>query len=321
MIVPLSAARIPIGISDCLTGSPVRFNGGHKQSSLCTGLLAQWFELVPFCPEVAIGLGTPRQPIRLVGDPHAPQALGTRDATLEVTPDLAAYGEAVAESHPQLCGFVVMQKSPSCGMERVKVYQSNGQPASETGSGVFTQALMRANPLLPVEEDGRLNDPVLRENFILRVMVTAAWKQLCADGLSAGGLIDFQSRHKYLLLAHHPEAYRRLGRMLANLRETDLKALAKTYFAELITALQHKANRKSHSNVLEHIAGHFKRALAGSERAELRDLIERYRLGQVPLVVPMTLLKHHLLRHPDDYLNRQSYLQPYPAELSLRNAI
>lgn len=321
MILPFPAARIPIGISDCLTGSPVRFNGGHKQSSLCTGLLAQWFDLVPFCPEVAIGLGTPRQPIRLVGDPHAPQALGTRDPSLDVTASLAGYGDAVAQAHPELCGFIVMQKSPSCGMERVKVYQNTGQPAQETASGVFTQALMLANPLLPVEEDGRLNDPILRENFIVRVMITAAWKQLNAEGLSAGRLIDFHSRHKYLLLAHHPEAYRRLGRMLANLREADLQALSRTYFAELITALKHKASRKSHSNVLEHIAGHFKRALAGSERAELHQLIERYRLGQVPLVVPMTLLKHHLLRHPDGYLNRQSYLQPYPAELSLRNAI
>ncbi|UAW97915.1 DUF1722 domain-containing protein [Halopseudomonas nanhaiensis] len=313
--------RIPIGISDCLTGSPVRFNAGHKHSALCTEQLGQWFDLVPFCPEVAIGLGTPRQPIRLVGDPTSPRALGTRDPSLDITSQLLGYGEAVAAAHPELCGFILMQKSPSCGMERVKVYQDNGQPAPLTGSGLFAQALMRTNPHLPVEEEGRLNDPVLRENFITRVMVTSAWKQLQSTGLSRSQLIDFHARHKYLLLAHNPAAYRRLGRMLANLSEADLEQLAGDYFADLIISLKSKASRRSHSNVLEHIAGHFKRSLAGHEKSELRSLIEQYRLGMVPLVVPITLLKHHLMNHPDAYLGRQAYLQPYPAELSLRNAI
>lgn len=313
--------RIPIGISDCLTGSPVRFNAGHKHSPLCTEQFGQWFDLVPFCPEMAIGLGTPRQPVRLVGEPSAPRAIGTRDAALDVTSKLLDYGDAVAAEHPELCGFILMQKSPSCGMERVKVYQDNGQPAPQTGSGLFAQALMRANPLLPVEEEGRLNDPVLRENFITRVMVTAAWKQLRAEGLIRSQLIEFHARHKYLLLAHNPAAYRRLGRMLANLAEGDFEQLASDYFADLIMSLKSKASRRSHSNVLEHIAGHFKRSLAGHERSELRDLIGQYRLGMVPLVVPITLLKHHLLNHPDAYLDRQTYLQPYPAELSLRNAI
>ncbi len=314
-------ARIPIGISDCLTGSPVRFNAGHKHSSLCTEQLGQWFDLVPFCPEIAVGLSTPRQPVRLVGEPSAPRAVGTRDASLEVTDELSVYGETVAAMHPHLCGFILMQKSPSCGMERVKVYLDNGQPAPQTGSGLFAKALMQANPLLPVEEEGRLHDPVLRENFVMRVTVTAAWKQLIDNGLTRVRLIDFHSRHKYLLLAHDPQAYRRLGRLLANLRDCDLERLAEDYFADLIVSLKRKASRRSHSNVLEHIAGHFKRALAGHEKSELQDLIEQYRLGMVPLVVPVTLLKHHLLNHPDAYLDSQAYLQPYPAELSLRNAI
>ena len=316
-----TSTRIPIGISECLIGNPVRFNAGHKRSSLCTEQFANWFDLVPFCPEVAIGLGTPRQPIRLVGNALAPQAIGTRDATLNVTSKLLDYGEAVAAAHPELGGFIFMQKSPSCGMERVKLYLENGQPASSTSSGLFARALMRANPLLPIEEEGRLHDPVLRENFITRVMVSAAWKQSLAQGLTSSRLIDFHSRHKYLLLAHDPQAYRRLGRMLANLGNCELQTLANDYFADLIVSLKRKASRCSHGNVLEHIAGHFKRALAGHEKAELRDLIEQYRLGMVPLVVPITMLKHHLLNHPDAYLARQAYLQPYPVELSLRNAI
>lgn len=312
---------IPIGISACLVGQPVRFNGGHKHSSLCTAQLGPAFTLVPFCPEVAVGLDTPRQPIRLVGEPQAPRVLGSQDPTLDLTEPLQRYGAQVAANHPELCGFILMQKSPSCGLQRVKLYQADGQLQPKTSSGAFASALRQANPWLPIEEEGRLHDPVLRENFITRVEVYAQWRQQLEPQLSAAALLAFHARHKYLLLAHHPESYRRLGQRLANLRRADLGATAQAYFQKLMEALSRPASRQRHSNALEHIAGHFKRALNPAEKHELSELIGHYRQGLVPLVVPITLLKHHLLKHPDSYLQQQSYLQPHPPELSLRNAI
>ncbi|TVP89734.1 MAG: DUF1722 domain-containing protein [Pseudomonadaceae bacterium] len=317
----VDSQRIPIGISQCLLGSPVRFNGGHKHSRLCTVQLGDCFDLVPFCPEVSIGLGTPREPIRLVGEPSQPRVVGSKTPTLDVTDDLRSYGRKVADEQTHLCGFILMQKSPSCGMERVKVYQSNGHPAQGTAAGAFAAELMRQRPLLPVEEEGRLHDPVLRENFVTRVMVYAAWQQLLAEGLDAKRLLKFHARHKYLLLAHHPQHYQRMGHLLANLAAADLPHIADSYFELLMVALKKVANRGSHSNVLAHIAGHFKRVLSSDERQELETLITDYRQGQVPLVVPLTLLKHHLMKHPDDYLHQQAYLQPHPPGLSLRNAI
>ncbi|MAH00639.1 MAG: hypothetical protein CMK85_09265 [Pseudomonadales bacterium] len=319
---PRSSARIPVGISQCLIGDPVRFNAGHKHSRLCTDQLGALFDLRPVCPEVAVGLGTPRKPIRLVGDPTAPRAVGTVNRDMDVTEALQHYADEVHAGSNDLCGFIVMQKSPSCGMERVKVYEENGHPASATGQGVFTARLMQHNPLLPVEEEGRLHDPVLRENFVNRVIVYADWQQLLRDGLSASNLLAFHAKHKYLLMAHQAPGYKRMGQLLANPGKGEqLEQTATAYFSELMTALRRPASRRGHSNVLQHVAGHFKRVLNPPEKAELQQLIVRYRNGVVPLVVPMTLLQHHLLRHPDPYLLQQAYLQPHPPELSLRNAI
>lgn len=316
-----TADKIPVGISQCLLGDAVRFNGGHKHSTLCTQQLGEYFDLQPFCPEVAIGLGTPRQPIRLVGKPEAPRVIGTKDASLDVTLPLTEYAAEVSASNQALCGFILMQKSPSCGMERVKVYLENGNPATVTASGAFAAELMRRNPLLPVEEEGRLQDPVIRENFVTRVIVFAGWKRLLAAGLTASALLGFHSRHKYLLLAHHPQHYSAMGKLLADLRNADLQAVASEYEQLLMQGLKTKANRGTHSNVLEHVAGHFKKVLRSEERSELNTVIHQYRRGMVPLVVPITLLKHHLLNHPDPFLDKQAYLQPHPIELSLRNAI
>lgn len=312
---------IRIGISACLLGAPVRFNGGHRQSQLCSEVLARHFEFVAVCPEVAIGLGTPRETIRLVGDPAAPRARGSRSSALDVTDALDAYGRRVAAELPDICGYILMQKSPSCGMQRVKVYQDNGYPADGGASGIFAAALMRARPELPVEEDGRLNDPILRENFLTRVFAYAEWRRLLDAGLTRGALIGYHSRYKYQLMANSPEHYRRLGRLLADLAGRDLAELAHGYFAELMQGLRVSATRGTHSNVLQHLAGYLKKALSREERHEMQQLIEQYRRGVVPLVVPLTLLKHHFRRHPDEYVASQAYLQPHPEDLSLRNAI
>ncbi|EIK53673.1 hypothetical protein YO5_15220 [Stutzerimonas stutzeri TS44] len=310
-----------IGISACLLGEPVRFNAGHKQSALCREVLAQHLQFVPLCPELAIGLGTPREPIRLVGTAEQPRARGSVHAELDVTEQLAAYGREVAAQLGDISGFILMQKSPSCGMERVKLYGENGHSLPATASGIFARALMEARPDLPVEEDGRLHDPVLRENFLTRVYAHAQWQRLLRDGLSHRAIVDFHSRYKYQLMAAHPQQYRALGRRVANLREQALEDFAPQYLRDFMQALGRPATRGTHCNVLQHLCGYLKNALAPADRHELGRLIEQYRSGIVPLVVPLTLLKHHLRHHPHAYLERQAYLQPHPEALSLRNAI
>lgn len=312
---------IKVGISACLLGAPVRFNGGHKKSHLCKDVLSQYFTYAPVCPEQAIGLGTPREPIRLVGETNNPRAVGTVNAELDVTDALSAYGQRTAAELTDLCGFILMQKSPSCGMERVKVYQYSGHTAEHGGVGLFAAALMRAQPNLPVEEDGRLNDPVLRENFITRVFAYAEWRELLNSGLSRKKLYDFHARYKYQLMANSPADCSALGRLLANNQQLRLGILATQYFSLFMQALKKIANRGSHTNVLQHISGYIKRSLDAEDKHELQTLISQYRKGIVPLIVPLTLLKHHFKRHPDRYIAEQVYLQPHPENLSLRNAI
>ncbi len=317
------SARPPIkvGISACLLGSPVRFNGGHKESRLCSETLASHFEFVPVCPEVAIGLGTPREPIRLVGEPDSPRAVGSVHAERDVTDALIAYGNRVAAELQDLSGFILMQKSPSCGMERVKVYQANGHPVDGGGSGLFARALMKARPDLPIEEDGRLNDPVLRENFLTRVFAHAEWQRLVAAGLTARALVEFHSRYKYQLMATDPLQYKALGRLVATVGKQPLETFAPAYFSQLMRALKKTASRGTHSNVLQHLSGYLKHDIGQDDKQELQRLISQYRQGIIPLVVPMTLLKHHFRRHPDRYIATQAYLQPHPEDLSLRNGI
>lgn len=312
---------IKIGISSCLLGNPVRFNGGHKASRLCSETLAHHFEFVPVCPEVAIGLGTPREPIRLVGDPDSPRAVGTKHPELDVTEALTAYGKRIAAELTDVSGYILMQKSPSCGMERVKVYQANGHPVEGGGSGLFAHALMQARPDLPIEEDGRLNDPVLRENFLTRIFAYAEWQRLLEAGLTRKRLVEFHSRYKYQLMATDPLQYKALGQRVATVGNTPLEAFAPAYFSQLMSALKTTASRGTHSNVLQHLSGYLKRDLEREDKQELQRLIAQYREGIVPLVVPLTLLKHHFRRHPDRYIANQAYMQPHPEDLSLRNGI
>ena len=314
----MNEAKIRIGISACLLGAPVRYNGGHKRSTLCTEVLAEHFELVPLCPEMGMGLGTPRPTIRLVGEPEAPRALMPQEQDRDVSEELRAQVDRVPAG---LSGFVLMQKSPSFGLHRVKLYRDNGHLAEKGSRGIFAAALHARYPELPLEEEGRLHDPVLRENFLNRVFVHARWQRLLADGISRQGLIDFHARHKYLLMATHPQQQKALGRLLGHLGQQDLHELATRYFRELMSALSRPATRGTHSNVLQHLSGYLKQHLGSQERAELQHLITQYRGGVIPLVVPLTLLRHHFNRHPDAYIARQDYLRAYPDALSLRNSI
>lgn len=315
------SAKPKIAISACLMGVEVRYNGGHKESRLCSRVLTEHFDFVPLCPEVAIGMGTPREPIRLVGDPEQPRAVGTVDATLDVTQPLVEYGERMAAQVGDLCGYIFMQNSPSCGLERVKVYQANGIPHRNGGRGLYAQAFCQKHPDLPVEEAGRLNDPVLRENFLTRVYVYRDWQALLKQGLTRRALTDFHSRCKYLLMAHHPVQYKTLGNLLGSMGKGDPNLIGPRYFSELMAALSQCATRGTHSNVLQHLSGYLKQAISREDKQEVLHVIGQYRHGIVPLVVPLTLLKHHFRQHPDPYIAQQLYLQPHPENLSLRNAI
>ncbi|AGZ37054.1 DUF1722 domain-containing protein [Pseudomonas sp. SWI6] len=322
MLEPSAHRKPRIGISACLTGHNVRYNGGHKASELCLGQLEQHFEWMPVCPEVAIGLGIPRDAIRLVGDPEKPEVVGTRNPGTDLSGPLRAYGEQMATQLHDICGYIFMQKSPSCGLERVKVYQEAGHPARKGGRGAFAAAFCERRPDLPVEEEGRLHDPVLRENFISRVYAYADWQHLLAEGLSRGALIRFHSRYKYLLMANNPQAYRELGRLLGNMRkDDDPLVIGPRYFSLLMQALRRCASRGTHGNVLQHLTGYLKDSLSSQDKAELQTIIGQYQQGVIPLVVPLTLLKHHLRKHPDPYLLQQAYLQPHPEDLGLRNAV
>ncbi|WP_432698263.1 DUF1722 domain-containing protein [Marinobacterium sp. YM272] len=313
--------KIPVGISSCLLGQEVRYNGGHKRSRYCIDVLSDCFEFEPFCPEMAIGLGVPREPIRLVGEAdETPRALGTVDASIDVTEPLLKAGRDIAAERSHLRGYVLMKGSPSCGMERVKVYHPNGMP-NTSDSGIFVRALREANPALPLEEEARLNDAVLRDNFIARVFAYDDWITSVESDPSYHNLIQFHSRQKYLLMAHHYQGYRELGRYLAEAHELPLEQAMHEYILAFMRHMSHRATRKTHTNVLMHMLGYMKKSLDTEVKQELIDSIEEYRLGQVPLVAPLVILKHYLKRYGGDYICEQTYLNPYPHQLGLRNYI
>lgn len=310
--------RIRIGISSCLLGQRVRYDANHKLDTYITQTLGRHFEFLPVCPEVAIGLGVPRPPIRLVGDPNDPRAVGVKDPSLDVTARLAAYGRHQAERLGAISGYILKSRSPSCGMERVKVYGQGG--AGRPGRGVYAAAFMAERPELPVEEEGRLGDPTLRANFIERVFAYRRWQRLVEEGLTARRLVAFHTAHKLTLMSHG-ERGDPLGRLVARAGSGDRRALGEEYPRRFMEILARPATRARHTNVLMHVLGYLRRSLDPEDRRELRELIEQYRTSALPLSVPTTLLRHHFRRHPDPWIARQVYLYPDPRELALRDAV
>ena len=309
--------KIPIGISSCLLGQNVRFDGGHKRDAYITGTLSEYFEFHPFCPEMGIGLGTPRPTLRLEKRDDAVRCTGVKDKAIDVTKSLRDYAIENNHQFAGLCGYILKKDSPSCGMEKVKVY-ANDIP-HRSGAGIYAEELMRRNPVLPVEEEGRLGDPGLRENFIQRVYVLYRWKQLLANGLDPQSLTRFHARHKLIIMSH--EDYRDLGQLLAAVSKDNVQAIADQYLLLLMKKLKRMASRKNHVNVLQHIQGYLKKELSTDDKAELCELIETYRRGEVPLIVPLTLLKHHFRKCPDPYIDESYYMSPYPQELQLTNQL
>lgn len=310
-------SKIRLGISGCLLGQKVRFDGNHKLDNFLTGTLGQFFEWVPVCPEVGIGLGVPRPPIRLVGSPRAPRAVSVKDPTVDVTDKLAAYGKEQARELDDLSGYVFKSKSPSCGLQRVKTYQGGGAPAAN-GRGIYAEAFLASQPWLPTEEEGRLNDPRLRENFIERVFVYRRWQELVALGLTVARLAEFHTHHKLALMAHDVEAYRALGRLVAQAGRHSPKVLEQDYLSRFMEAFKRLATPARHTNVLMHLLGYLKKRLDAADKTEMLELIHAFRRGEAPLVAPLTLLKHHFRRFPDPYIDDQTYLNPDPRELQRR---
>ena len=315
--------KIRLGISACLLGEPVRFDGGHKLDRFITDTLGKYVEFFPVCPEFECGLGVPREAMRLVGDPEAPRLMTIR-TKVDLTDRMVTWArKRVGELEQEdLRGFIFKSKSPSSGMERVRVYNepSQGSPVTR-GVGMFARIFMEHFPLLPVEEEGRLHDPVLRENFIERLFVLQRWRQFLAPGPNRRDLVAFHTRHKLLILAHSPNHYRELGRLVARAKELPLPELCRHYQSRLMEALRLKATPKKNTNVLSHLMGYFKKNLTPDEKQELLEVIDFYRQGYVPLVVPITLINHYVRKYPQPYLQEQFYLHPHPVELQLRNHV
>jgi len=312
---------IRIGISSCLLGRKVRFDGGHKRDAFLVDTFGTFVEWVPVCPEVELGLGTPREALRLVRKGDEIRMVNTksgRDISTEMRQWAQARVNALAGE--RLCGYVLKKDSPSCGMERVKIYAEAGM-AEKNGRGFFADALMARFPRLPVEEEGRLSDPRLRDNFVERVFAYVRLRALFAARWTIGDLVRFHTAHKMALLAHSTEMYTELGRLVARAKSLDRGDVETRYRELFMDALAKMATARKHTNVLLHMAGHFKELLESDEKQELLTSVEDYRIGLVPLVVPLTLIKHHVRRHKVEYLAGQLYLDPHPKELMLRNHV
>jgi uncharacterized protein YbgA (DUF1722 family)/uncharacterized protein YbbK (DUF523 family) len=314
-------APIRVGISTCLLGQEVRWDGGHKRQPFLTEVLAPYFEWVPVCPEVEIGMSIPREPVQLVRDQGELRMLGTRSRRDWTEPMREFSARRVrALERLDLCGYVLKKDSPSCGMERVKVRDAKGMPKRD-GRGLFAEALLRENPVLPVEEEGRLEDPVLRENWIERVFAYRRLRSLFEGRFSLGRLVAFHTAHKLQLLAHSNEAYRRLGRLVAGAEALPRAELRRRYESGFMEALAVRATPRRQVNVLQHCLGHFRDRLDAKTRAALAAQVADYRKGLVPLVVPVTMIRHYVELHGIDYLAGQVYLEPHPKELMLRNRV
>jgi len=311
--------KIRIGISACLLGQPVRFDGSHKHDHYLTNTLSEYLDFVPVCPEVESGFSVPRETLRLVGDPEAPRLVTSR-TNIDHTDRMLSWAEKrVRELEAEnLCGFIFKSDSPSSGLMRVKVYNPKGM-AEKKGVGLFARTFTRHFPMLPVEEEGRLNDPVLRETFIEQIFTLKRWREMLTLGRNIKNLVDFQTRHKLLMLSHSPANARLMGKLVADGKQAPIQSVYAQYERLLIETLRMKSTIKKNLNVLEHILGYFKNQLDSDEKQEMLEIFDLYRNEFVPLIVPVTLLNHYVRKTGEPYLKQQVYLNPHPIALKLRN--
>ena len=313
--------KIKLGVSACLLGEKVRYDGGHKLHHFLTDTLGQYVKYVPVCPEVECGLPIPRESMHLEGVPEAPRLVTSRTHEDKTEQMLKWAKMRVAELEKEdLCGFIFKSNSPSSGMERVKIYNEKGMPVKK-GVGMFAMIFVEHFPLIPVEEDGRLHDPKLRENFIERIFTMKRWREFLSKKWSMGSLVDFHTRNKLLILSHSPKHYKMMGKLVADGKAMPIKKLYKEYESLLMAALKLKTTAKKNSNVLQHMMGYFKKLLSSDEKQEILEIIQQYREGYVPLVVPVTLMNHYIRKYKQPYLSMQTYLNPHPTALQLRNHV
>lgn len=316
----MSDKKLKLGVSACLLGEKVRFNAGHCKNHYITTSLDPFCTFVPTCPEAAIGLGTPREAVRLEQSENGYiEMVGTKSGNNH-TDKITAFSQSWANyiRNLDLDGYILKKDSPSCGVFRVKIYK-NHQVAERRGTGLFAKAIMEAHPHLPVEEDGRLNDPALREHFLERTFAYRRLKDLFAGNWSRHDLITFHAREKMLLMAHNPAATKKLGQLVAQIKNVEPAEFHKQYLDGYMAIVGNRASKGRHTNTLSHLSGYVKNQLSPSARKEIKDTIEEYRNGQLPLIVPITLLKHLIRRFDCTYLAEQSYLDPHPRQLMLRN--
>lgn len=313
--------KIRLGISTCLLGENVRYDGGHKLDRFLTDTLGQYVVYVPVCPEVECGFPIPRESMHLEGDPESPRLVTLRTKQ-DMTERMVNWAKKrVVELEKEgLCGFIFKSDSPSSGMERVRVYNEKGMPVKK-GVGMFARIFMEHYPLLPVEDEGRLHDPKLRENFIERIFVLKRWREALDKKENRGTVVDFHTMHKLLILSHSPKHYQVMGKLVAKAKEIPLKDLFQQYQTILMEALLLKATPKKNANVLMHMMGYFKEELSSDEKKELLEVVENYRQEYTPLIVPMTLINHYVRKYDQPYLKEQVYLNPHPLELQLRNHV
>ena len=313
--------KIRLGISSCLLGEMVRYDGGHQLDRYLRDTLGDYVEWVPVCPEVEIGLPTPRETLRLVDKEDGPHLVFSRSGE-DITERMLTWARKRVKDleKEDLCGFVFKAKSPSSGMERVKLYDRNGVPGKQ-GVGLFARVFMEQFPLLPVEADGRLHDPHPRENFIECILVFKRWRDMLAKGRSVANLVDFHTRHKLLLLAHSPDIYRQLGKMVGEASQRQVDEVLDDYQALLMKGMRLRTTVRKHVNVLHHMLGFFKNELTADEKQEALELTNHYRNGTLPLIVPITIFNHYIRKYRQPYLKQQVYMNPHPIELKLRNHV
>ena len=313
--------KIKIGISSCLLGNNVRWNGGHQRDRYLTNTLGQYVEWVPVCPEVEIGLGIPRETLRLVGDPDDPQLVTTKTG-IDHTDRMKTWARQKLKdlAKEDLCGFVFKCDSPSSGMIRVKVYGKKGMPQKK-GVGIFARAFMDYFPLIPVEDDGRLRNPLIRENFIDQVFTLKRWRATRNRRSCVGNVVDFHSRNKLVIMAHSPRYLKEMGKMVAGGKQMTCNLLYLEYEKLLLEALRLKTTVKKNFNVLQHMMGYFKKQLTADEKQELLEVMDHYKQSLVPLVVPLTLFRHYVRKYDQPYLQQQTWLNPHPVDLKLHNHV
>jgi uncharacterized protein YbgA (DUF1722 family)/uncharacterized protein YbbK (DUF523 family) len=317
----LLSEKIAIGISSCLLGEKVRFDGGHKLDHFLKDTLGAYVAWIPVCPEVETGFSVPREAMRLVGDSSSPRLVTVRSG-VDHTDRMRTWAEGKLTEIEKLnlCGFIFKSRSPSSGMRGVKVYSPSGVP-THSGVGIFARLFMERFPFVPVEDDGRLHDTALRENFIERIFVFKRWTEMKRNGNGIRDIVSFHADHKLLILAHSPKHYSLLGRLVADAKKRERQALLEEYFTVLTDGLKLLATTRKNTNVLQHIAGYFKKQLSPKEKQELLMVIQMYHKSLVPLIVPIVLINHYVNKYDEPYLKRQYYLHPHPAELMLRNHV